>query len=209
VSISIDCDEWLADLHDDPTCTCEACERWYAGADERALTHEAQSLGGGLFPVAHTLLGAGWLGLDGKGGKMPEPIPLQHLAQRAIGDVFEQLERIGSMGRDKCRPSGSYYTPASALPADQQLKRHEALELIRCAENALDYARLHLDYLAIDAAAPRALRPGDRVIVADEEECTSWLGTVEEEQVCGEVLVKADDGTEHHVHPRDLREYAV
>lgn len=98
---------------------------------------------------------------------------VEELAQRALGDVFEQLERIGTTGRERCR--GSTYTVSPPSP----LTRAEALALIRVAENALDYARVHLDYLPGAKSAEEPPRPvfkaGDRVRIADET--NSWPAT--------------------------------
>lgn len=128
----------------------------------------------GLRPEAHELLGAGWLAEDGKGGNVVEqPVAVQSLAQRALGDVFEQLERVASTGRAKCRTSALYAT--SPVPANDQLKRHEAVELIKLAENALDYARIHLDYLArLPELDEGRLPKGARVRVPADDEATTY-----------------------------------
>ena len=62
--------------------------------------------------------------------------------QRSLGDVFEQLERIGAFGRERCRGYG--YGPIS--PA-LRVHRDEAIKLINLADLALSYARVHLTYL--------------------------------------------------------------
>lgn len=126
----------------------------------------------GLRPEAHELLGARWLAEDGKGGNVVEqPVAMQSLAQRALGDVFEQLERVASAGRAKCR---AHAYAAAPVPASDQIKRHEAVELIKLAENALDYARIHLDYLARLPEAEGRLARGARVRVPADDEATVY-----------------------------------
>lgn len=134
--------------HDDSdeACACPVCERDALRAlDERARRVAAV---GGIAPWAHEALGPGWLDADGKGASMVQPISTEELAQRALGDVFEQLERVGATGRERCR-AGLLYT-AAPLTQAQRVRRHEAVKLLRFAENALDYARVHLDYLELD-----------------------------------------------------------
>lgn len=80
-----------------------------------------------------------------KGGHV-EPIATEDLAQRALGDVFEQLERIGAMGRARCHglPS-TMYSPLIAK--ENRITRAEAGKLILLAVNALEYARVHVGHL--------------------------------------------------------------
>jgi len=167
---------------------------------------------GGLFPLAHVLLGVGWVDEDGKGGNVstqPEPVDVKSLAQRALGDVFEQLERVGSAGREKCRPASStYYSAATGYPLEQRIKRAEAVELLRCAENALDYARVHLDYLERGGDS-RAVEPGDRVLVADVEHERGWEGVLVDYGGDDTTRVRDAAGLVHTVHVRDVRVFAV
>jgi hypothetical protein len=130
----------------DDACACLACERDAL----RALDERAQRIAavGGIAPWAHEALGPGWLDADSKGASVVQPISTEELAQRALGDVFEQLERVGATGRERCR-AGLLYT-AAPLTQAQRVRRHEAVKLLRFAENALDYARVHLDYLELD-----------------------------------------------------------
>lgn len=132
------------DVEHDEECRCEHCEREAMRiAEQRAQRNVAI---GGIARWAHGALGSGWLDDEGKGGTVSEPLGTEDLAQRALGDVFEQLERIGAVGREKCR-GALMYASSSALTPEQRVKRHEAVKLLRFAENALDYARVHLDYL--------------------------------------------------------------
>lgn len=80
-----------------------------------------------------------------KGAHVVEPIATEELAQRALGDVFEQLERIGAMGRQRCHGSASLYSP---IAQENRLTRAEAGKLILLAVNALEYARVHVGHLA-------------------------------------------------------------
>ncbi len=145
------------DEHDD--CACEAC---CAAADAAACRLGVGALGG-IAPWAHALLGPGWVDEGGsmggdattQGNHMPE------LAARALGDVFQQLSRIGDRGRDRAYPP--FALPASGPPAlPPPFTRAEALELLRAAEHAIDYGRMQVDWLprgdgeAPDAAEPRA-----------------------------------------------------
>lgn len=181
-------------------CSCEGCARAKSVAAARQRARDAATHGG-LSPVAHELLGPGWLG---EGEQVQQQIDIEQLAQRALGSVFEQLERVGQTGREKCCPAAYAFTTAG-VPLEQRLKRHEALELLRYAENALDYARVHLDYLPRDPALER-FKAGDRVIVLDEE--SSWSGTLRARGANGTWEVNADDGQVAKVDERDLREAA-
>lgn len=80
-----------------------------------------------------------------KGGNVVEPIATEDLAQRALGDVFEQLERIGAMGRQRCHGSGA--TLYSPISRENRITRAEAGKLILLAVNALEYARVHVGHL--------------------------------------------------------------
>jgi len=125
---------------------------------------------------------------------------VDELAQRALADVFEQLERIGAAGRERCRGRGTYVTSPPSSP----VTRTEALGYIRFAENALDYARVHLDYLAsaLEPDEP-AIRVGERVEVMDE--AGPWFGTLHALGADGKVYVRREVGGEMEVvHPRDV-----
>jgi hypothetical protein len=189
-------DERTADEHDDPACTCDACERAGNRARARARRREARACGG-LSSSACELLGTRWLDGDGKGGSVHmhlKAIDMGSLAQRALGDVFEQLERIASTGRDKCK--FPLYTPPGIIPPEHRLERAEARKLIEYAERALDYARSHLPYLADGAddepandvapykrtssASSAPLTVGTRVGVLEEaaDETPEWYGEI-------------------------------
>lgn len=142
-------------VHDDE-CTCARCERAaIRDADARAQRVIAAN---GIAVWGHEVLGSGWVDRDGKGETMIT-ISTEELAQRALGDVFEQIGRIAAAGREKCR-AGSLYT-SMPMSRDQLVKRHEAVALLRFCENALDYARVHLDYLDVDD--PERLDDADNV----------------------------------------------
>lgn len=189
----------------DGECRCARCEREAVRlADERAQRTAAAI--GGIAPWAHTLLGVGWIDADGRGGNVPEPIGTEELAQRALADVFEQLERVACVGREKCRGPALYTT--GALTREQRVKRHEVVSLLRFCENALDYARVHLDYLECEAVrtvddarhSTRQFVRGDRVMVSRPDDDCTWCGTVvsvvdDDERV----EVRADDGEMHNV----------
>jgi hypothetical protein len=141
--ISIDCDEWIADEHDDPACTCESCERVRSRDGSEAKRRDALAAGG-LFPLAHELLGPGWVDADGKGGLVTDTN--NYLAQRALAETFDQLERIGDAGRKLSYPS-AYTTPP---PADPQVLG----EMLELAEQSIAYARTLLRFVP-PAPAPR------------------------------------------------------
>lgn len=124
---------------------------------------------------------------------------VDELAQNALGAVFEQLERVAAMGRERCRTTTYGATPTPPLT------RKEAVRLIRYAENALDYARVHLDYLATARDKDLPMRPGDRVEVIDREAGDAWLGTLHELKADGHVYVRRDDGGDVvPCHPLDV-----
>jgi hypothetical protein len=215
----VESDERIADAHDDPACSCDSCARVRLRRESAQRSLDAMVYGG-LSPRAAELFGRGWIEEDRKGvTTMPEPIGMPQLAQRAIADVFEQLERVGSAGREKARP---YYVSAFPLVTEgpkiadkPPFTRRDALELIRYAENALDYARVHLDYLprdpaADDAEAPVTYQRGDRVLVADDE--ALWSGVVVD-AVAGAssslIKIRADNGSVHDVHEQDVRAVPV
>ena len=141
-------DRRTADEHDDESCTCTACTRERARDRARAGTAL-----GGISAFGHAVLGAGWLEEDEGGNVMDQVSGVESLAQRAMGSCFEQLERIGSIGREKCL--GPRFT---STPPQPGITRREAVELIRFANDALDYGRLHLDYLEARDAAPDGVR---------------------------------------------------
>lgn len=114
------------------------------------------------------------------------------LAQHAFYAVFEQLERIGLAGRNKCRMR---YVGMTTSPVVRSISRVEALELLRYAENTLDYARVHLDHLPSSEPPSDGLGVGDMVIVAAEE--CAWRGFIEE------VVDDAENGTSYRVRPAD------
>lgn len=194
--------ERIADEHDDARCECESCATVRARDRARATAREAR-VRGGLASCAHELLGGGWLEEGRMQEREREPTTIERLAVRALGDVFEQLERIGAAGRDTCRP---------LIGAPPPVTRREAVELIRAAENALDYARVHLDYLPRPPATANdngeRYRPGDRVIVHDGD--AQHAATIERlGGTADDVIVRYDGGaTLQHVDVRDLREVA-
>jgi hypothetical protein len=124
----------------------ECCARW-----------PARAYVGGIAAWAHDALGPGWVDADGKGEPVQDAKAIADVAQRSLGDVFEQLERIGAFGRERCRGYG--YGPIS--PA-LRVHRDEAIKLIELADLALSYARVHLTFLE-----PRPL-DGDRTGVVTD-----------------------------------------
>ena len=170
----------------DTQCRCAACER---AAIDAAV---GLQIGRGISAFGHSVLGAGWLDGDGKGGSMTAAAavavaaPGNSLAQHALADVFEQLERIGQCGREKCRP-----LYRSTGPIDRAISRGDALELLRFAQHTLDYARVHLDHLP--GTAPTVFELDDRVIVTDDDEC--WSGTIVGRANDGSFVVQPDDSS--------------
>lgn len=110
--------------------------------DTCATRFPARACVGGIAAWAHDALGPGWVDADGKGATVQDAKAIADVAQRSLGDVFEQLERIGAFGRERCRGYG--YGPIS--PA-LRVHRDEAIKLINLADLALSYARVHLTYL--------------------------------------------------------------
>lgn len=202
-------DEMIADDHDDPACACDACTRVRAREATRATAREAQ-VRGGLRPIAHELLGPGWL-------ERRTVEPIETLAQRALADVFDQLERIGAEGRERCRPLYAFRptdpAPSSTSDAPRQVTRTlppvdrgELLELLRYAAEALKYAELHLSYLPANDNA-RALRHGDRVFVTVHEE-RQPATVVRPEDAENLVLVRWESGVLDTVPRADISEVA-
>ena len=189
-------------------CRCARCEREAIELAEARARRTAFAVGG-IAPWAHEALGPGWVDADGKGGIVPEPVATEELAQRALGDVFEQLERIGASGRERCR-TGLYSSVPT--PREQRLKRHEAVKLLRFAENALDYARVHLDYLECEPTrTEEGYAKGDLVVVRRENEARAWVGTViDASDAADELLVRDEESSEHIVpHTAVRRQVAV
>lgn len=119
--------------------------------NECAPRYAARACVGGIAAWAHDALGPGWVDADGKGEQVQDAKAIADVAQRSLGDVFEQLARIGSFGRERCRGTG--YGP---ITDEQRVHHGEALKLIGLADLALSYARVHLTYLEPDAAAVRS-----------------------------------------------------
>lgn len=116
---------------------------------------------------------------------------VESLATRALGDVFEQLERVGAVGRARCRPvpfSAGEVTPVG---------RHEVVEILQLAQDALDYARVHVDYLPRQQTGPFPRRVGTRVVVSEDE--GPWRGTIVAFLDDDRVRVRADNGDELEV----------
>lgn len=153
------------ELEHDDECTCDRCERM--AIHDAILDAEARAqrmiAARGISAWGHEVLGAGWVDGDGKGGNVIA-VSTEELAQRALGDVFEQLGRIATVGREKCR--GAIYATAPLTRA-QLVKRHEVVHLLRFCENVLDYARVHLDYL--DLGEPERLDDEDVCEPGDEK----------------------------------------
>lgn len=168
------------DTHDehDEQCHCAACER---EARERfvARARDVCALGG-IAPWAHEALGPGWLEGDcNEGGTTVDaPISTEQLAQRTLGDVFENIVRLAESGRDKCR--GGRYALASDTPTPEQLiKQNEADQLLALLDHALDYGRDQVAYLARtprveNANASATLAKGDYVMVRRPDDARAW-----------------------------------
>ena len=110
---------------------------------------------------------------------------VDQLATRALGDVFEQLERVGAAGRGRCRPPAYV---GEVVP----IGRYEAVELVQLAQDALNYARVHVDYLKSEPRQARRVSIGDRVVVLEDE--GPWRGTIVEVLGDGRLRVRADNG---------------
>jgi hypothetical protein len=115
--------------------------------DECTTRLPARASVGGIASWAHDALGPGWVDADGKGATVQDAKSIADVAQRSLGDVFEQLERIGAFGRDRCRGLG--YGP---ITAEHRVHHGEAVRLIALADLALSYARVHLTFLEPDGA---------------------------------------------------------
>jgi hypothetical protein len=148
-------DALASDDHDDPLCTCDSCERERDRGESRALAREARTRGG-LFPLAHALLGVGWLhGDTNKGAAMA--LDTGALAQRSLGDIFEQLEAIGASGRTACK--GAAYTSSP-----EPVNRREIYTLLSLVENLHNYAHKQLEHICTSR-----FMPGDRVIYSTRD----------------------------------------
>jgi hypothetical protein len=205
---------------DDDDCRCAVCEREAIRlAEERA--YRSVHAVGGIAPWAHEALGPGWVDADGKGGTV-QPINTADLAQRALGEVFEQLERVAHVGRERCA-GGNIYSIEPFTDATR-ITRQEAVDLCRMLGDGLDYARIYLDYLkrapstnkpavppAVEWNAADSLGVGDRVIVADDE--NSWDGEITGFMPAhdgpGEAMVRDGNGKTHPVDVRDVRRVAI
>ena len=167
----------------------------------------------GIAEWAHELLGPGWIDGDGKGETVKAtPIDSARLAQRALSEVFEQMERVARAGRERC--SGGDLYSSAPLTDEQLITRPEAVDTLRMLNDALDYARVHLHYLrnpkrpaSESGARPTTLGTGDVIEVQDDS--GPWRG-----EITGfmpghdgglEVMVRDDDGEVRPVDARDIR----
>jgi hypothetical protein len=140
--------------HDDEDDGC-ACWRCNAVRDvERANRMREAMRNGGLRELASVWFGPHWLGegetMDG----------IDRLAQKTLGDVFEQLGKVAAIGRTKCR--GSEYVEIENAPP---VTRAEMKALLDYVELALPFATTQLSYLR----GPRFCL-NDRVIVRRSHE---------------------------------------
>lgn len=198
-------DEQTADEHDaagEPDCSCAACERVRG---RRWAARGAGVAPGGIAPWAHELLGRGWV--DDERGRMGGSIGMPELAAKALGDTFNALARIGDAGRDRAYPLYALAGNGSPAASSPPMTRTEALELIRAAEQALDYARVHVDWLPRGQAGTR-IQLGDRVTISGDD-AEGAVYTVERLRVEGMhadvVELASDDGERLCVNQRDLR----
>jgi hypothetical protein len=193
--------------HDEglPACQCTVC---LLAAGERFREHARRVVAGnGIAPWAHALLGPGWT--DDKGDHVAQPIKTLDLAQRALGDVFDHIERAARAGRERCT-AGTMYSPGP-FTAEQRITRQEAVDVIRMINDSLDYARVHLGHLHAPPSndtTPNGLVPGvgDQVLVVDEDR--SWpcevTGVVPTHEGF-DVRVRDKAGELHTVDARDIR----
>lgn len=194
-------------------CKCARCEREALRlAEERARRTVLAE--GGIAPWARDAFGPGWVDADGKGEKVAEPVNTTDLAQRALGEVFEQVERVAKAGRSRC-VGDNFYSSVPFTDATR-INRQEAVDLLRMLADSLDYARVHLDYLKAPAvAAPRddgSIGVGDPVLVVEGER--NWPGKISGFMSAhdgpGEAMVvRDDDGKAYPVDMRDVRRVAV
>lgn len=111
-----------------------------AAAFYRQLRLSRPLAGGLLFPLAQ-LLGAdfSWVDEDGKGGDAMAEQTVSDLAQAAIADIFERLEQLGTITRNKCRAKyGDLAPPVS---------RKQVAHALDYAESLIEYGRAQLGYL--------------------------------------------------------------
>jgi hypothetical protein len=165
----------------------------------------------GIAPWAHELLGPGWIDADGKGETVKAtPIDSARLAQRALSEVFEQMERVARVGRERCL-GGDLYSSAP-LTDEQLITRSEAVDTLRMLGDALDYARVHLDYLRnpkrYDKRDDTALPYGVGDVVEVQDDSGPWRGEVTgfcptHESV--DVMVRDEGGEVRPVDSRDIR----
>lgn len=88
---------------------------------------------------------------------MGPDVHVSDIAQRALGDAFDQLIRIGSAGSSQChRYSQVPYEPA------ERMDPQTAARLLTSAREALRYAEAQLQYLTIPA-------PPRKTCCADED----------------------------------------
>lgn len=103
---------------------------------------------------------------------MGPDISVGDLAQRALGDAFDQLVRVGSSGSARChRYSQIPYTEAERLSAAT------ARALLASAHNALRYAEQQLQYLDMRPDARSSAAGGDDSDADDAleaERLSSW-----------------------------------
>lgn len=167
---------------------CDACER----EDERIRELAAarvRAAYGGLHPLAHELFGPGWLGEGGE--DMAQTI--EQLAQRTLGDVFEQLSKVAELGREKCHGASRYMREGEIPP----VSRAEVRALLDYVEAVLPYAVAQLPYLP----GPRH-RLNDRVIVYSDEGAAP--ATIVGTTAAGLARLRMDDGRVAEVHESAL-----
>jgi hypothetical protein len=169
--------------------------------DEITTRLPARACVGGIAAWAHDALGPGWVDADGKGATVQDAKAIADVAQRSLGDVFEQLERIGAFGRERCRGYG--YGPIS--PA-LRVHRDEAIKLLELADLALSYARVHLTFLEPGPALRSAVRTaagfaiGDEVSIDFLDGSRERRGTVTDaSDAADELEVQCDDGARRTV----------
>lgn len=129
-------DEQLADEHEGRDCACGACERTRERDASRVRAREARTRGG-LFPLARELLGQRWL----DGFTLGDAMEVSQLAQHTLGNIFEELEKLGDTTRRKL--VGERY--AATLP--DHINRAEVATAINYAESLIEFARAQLGYL--------------------------------------------------------------
>lgn len=176
-----DADEQTADEHDDETCACGACQRTRERDASRVRTREA-AVRGGLFPRAAELFGEHWIDGFTRGA----PVEVSQLAQHALGNIFEELEKLGESTRRKL--VGERY--AATLP--EGVRKSDVATALNYAESLIEFGRAQLGYLP---ETPYALN--SQVRIGDEApNASTLLGTYVGVSRAGlaRVRVEGEDG---------------